>query len=116
MDTPCEPLALETEERAKQLRTLLVVDDDAGPRQALFFLFKNDYQVLLAENGLKALDLVKSHAVDAAILDLRMPIMSGSEVLNQLKKLDPAIEVIILTPTKRSKQRAKLSVSAPVIT
>lgn len=81
----------------KPKKTLLIVDDEEGPRQALRVLFQNHYQVLLAENGLNAIALVQQNSVDAAILDLRMPIMSGIEVLNQLKKIDPGIEVIILT-------------------
>jgi two-component system sensor histidine kinase/response regulator len=86
-----------TPETAQVKKTLLVVDDDEGPRDALLILFKNDYNVLLAENGPQAIELVRLHSVDAVVLDLRMPIMSGIEVLNHLKKLDPGIEVVILT-------------------
>ena len=78
-------------------RTLLVVDDDAGPRKSLEMIFRNDYQVLLAESGDEALDLVKEHSIDTAILDIRMFGMSGIELLERLKIVDPSIEAIMLT-------------------
>jgi two-component system, sensor histidine kinase and response regulator len=78
-------------------RTLLIVDDEEGPRQSLRVVFKNDYDLLLAADGATALEMVRKHRVDAAILDLRMADMSGIEVLQGLKTVDPTIEVIMLT-------------------
>lgn len=78
-------------------RTLLVVDDDDSPRQAIGMIFGDDYELLLAENGQQALDLARNHLIDTAIVDIRMPGMSGIEVLAGLKQIDPAIEVIIVT-------------------
>ena len=78
-------------------RTLLVVDDEEGPRQSLRVVFKNEYELLLAANGTTALELARQHRIDAAILDLRMGDMSGIEVLQGLKMVDPHIEVIMLT-------------------
>jgi two-component system, sensor histidine kinase and response regulator len=79
------------------LRTLLVVDDELGPRQSLHMVFKDDYHVLLAEGGVQALGLVGENHVDAAVLDIRMSGMSGVELLAKLKEHDPTIEVIMLT-------------------
>ena len=78
-------------------RTLLIVDDEEGPRQSLRIVFKDDYDILLADNGTKALDLVKQHSVDAAVLDIRMSGMSGVELLGKLKEIDSTIEIIMLT-------------------
>jgi signal transduction histidine kinase len=78
-------------------RTLLVVDDEEGPRQSLRVVFKNEYDLLLAGDGATALDMARKHRIDAAILDLRMGDMSGIEVLQGLKTVDPHIEVIMLT-------------------
>jgi len=78
-------------------RTLLIVDDEEGPRQSLRIVFKDDYNILLADNGTKALDLVKQHSVDAAVLDIRMSGMSGVELLGKLKEIDSTIEIIMLT-------------------
>jgi signal transduction histidine kinase len=60
-------------------------------------VFKDDYEVLLADGGETALELVQTHHVHTAILDIRMTGMSGVELLAQLKKHDPAMEVIMLT-------------------
>ncbi len=78
-------------------RTLLVVDDEAGPRQSLHMVFKDDYHVMMAEGGIQALELARRQPVDAVVLDIRMPGMSGVEVLAKLKEIDPNIEVIMLT-------------------
>jgi two-component system, sensor histidine kinase and response regulator len=78
-------------------RTLLIVDDEEGARQALLVLFKEDYNVLLAESGARAIEMVRRHSVDAAVLDIRMAGMTGIEALSHLKKMDPALEVIMLT-------------------
>jgi signal transduction histidine kinase len=86
-----------TDQPAPRRRTLLVVDDELGPRQSLHMVFKDDYEVLLADGGEQALELVRDHPVDGAILDIRMAGMSGVELLGRLKEHDPCIEVIMLT-------------------
>jgi signal transduction histidine kinase len=77
--------------------TLLIVDDEEGPRQALHLIFKGDYELLLAGDGASAVRLAAQHKIDVAILDIRMSGMNGIAVLEQLKRLDPSIEVIMLT-------------------
>ncbi len=78
-------------------RTLLIVDDEDGPRQSLQVVFKNDYDLLIAAEGKSAIELARTHKIDVAILDIRMFGMSGIEVLGRLKEVDPHIEVIMLT-------------------
>src|SRR5688572_32520789 len=78
-------------------RTLLIVDDEEGPRQSLRVVFKNEYDLLLAGDGATAIEFVRKQKIDAAILDIRMTGMSGIEVLQGLKAVDPHIEVIMLT-------------------
>lgn len=78
-------------------RTLLIVDDELGLRQSLKLIFKNDYDLHLAENGPAAIELARQHKIDAAILDIRMENMSGIDVLQRLKAVDPHIEVVMLT-------------------
>src|SRR6059036_2285192 len=77
--------------------TLLFVDDEEGPRQSLRIVFKDDYTILLADTGTKAVELARQHPIDAAVLDIRMSGMSGVELLGKLKEIDPSIEVIMLT-------------------
>jgi len=60
-------------------------------------VFKDDYDLLLADGGEPALELARQHRVDAAVLDIRMVGMSGVELLAKLKEIDPTIEIIMLT-------------------
>ena len=83
----------ETETRS----TILVVDDENGPRQALRMLLKENHEVLLACNVAEAQEILASHPVDLVITDLRMPRQSGVDLLKWVKESAPDIEVIILT-------------------
>ena len=83
--------------KSSRRRTLLIVDDEDGPRQSLRVVFKNEYELLLADCGTVAIEMARKHKIDAAILDFRMVGMSGIEVLQGLKTVDPHIEVIMLT-------------------
>jgi len=76
---------------------LLIVDDDPGPRESLRIVFKERYECLLANNGQAGIELARQRPVDVAILDIRMPDLTGIEVLRELKKIDPGIECIMLT-------------------
>ncbi|HYD47161.1 MAG TPA: ATP-binding protein, partial [Terriglobales bacterium] len=60
-------------------------------------IFKPAYNVFVANGGQQALDIVRSAQIDVVTLDLRMPAMSGVEVMERIKALDPDIEVIIVT-------------------
>ncbi len=77
--------------------TVLVVDDELGPRESIRAILKPDYQVLVATEGEQAVHLVEQQSVDVVLLDLRMPGLSGMRVLEKIKAIDPAIEVIVVT-------------------
>jgi len=83
--------------RSRRKGTLLIVDDEDGPRQSLQVVFKGEYELLLAADGPTAIELAQKNRVDVAILDIRMKGMSGIEVLERLKYVDPKIEVIMMT-------------------
>src|SRR5215469_608678 len=77
--------------------TLLIVDDEDGPRQSLRVIFKDDYEILMARDGPTAIELAQKHKIDVAVLDIRMSGMSGIEVLERIKYVNPAIEVVMMT-------------------
>ena len=77
--------------------TLLVVDDEEGPRHSIRMVFRNDFNVHVVESGDKAIAFARQNPVHVAILDIRMAGASGIEVLKTLKQIDPKIEVIMLT-------------------
>ncbi|MFP4190548.1 MAG: sigma-54-dependent transcriptional regulator [Candidatus Hydrogenedentota bacterium] len=76
--------------------TIAVVDDDPGQRQLLTnALRRAGYEVASAEDGPQALEVAPQ--TDLVLLDVRMPGMSGLEVLDRLKRDHPALPVILLT-------------------
>lgn len=99
LTTATEPIAdlIETPPALRRRGTLLIVDDEDGPRQSLRVIFKDDYNLLMAEDGPTAIALAQSHDIDVAVLDIRMAGMSGIEVLERLKYVNPDIEAIMMT-------------------
>lgn len=76
---------------------VLIVDDENGPRQALRMLLKEQYDVQLAQDVPAALELVERFPVDVIVTDIRMPKLTGVDLLQRVKQHDPDIQVIILT-------------------
>lgn len=77
---------------------LLLVDDEANILNSLKRLFrKAPYELYTAENGLEAIEVLQKNAIDAALVDLKMPKMDGMELLTQMRNQWPAVRVIMLT-------------------
>lgn len=77
--------------------TILVVDDEIGPRESLKMILKPFYKIETAENGIKALEILQEKEIDLVTLDLKMPGPNGGEVLKEIKHKNPDIEVLIIT-------------------
>ena len=76
---------------------ILVVDDDADFREELRDCL-DGYKVIEAAHGAEALAILKKpNAIDLVILDAVMPLMSGTEVLREIKKIKPNLAIIMLT-------------------
>jgi len=77
---------------------LLLVDDEVGYLKVLSKRLKRrNIDVIAANTGQKAIQLFRRNDFDVAVVDLKMMDMDGIDVLDVLKKMDPYIEVIILT-------------------
>ena len=75
-------------------KTVLVADDDEFYRSFLRdFLERQGYEVVCAEDGEQALEIVNSHQIDLALLDVVMPRLSGFSVCRELKS-NPATRLI----------------------
>jgi two-component system NtrC family response regulator len=78
--------------------TILITDDEKSQRESLgAFFSKKGYEVLLASSGKECLEMVKSRSVDLVLTDYKMPDMTGYEVLLAVKKVNPEIQVILIT-------------------
>jgi signal transduction histidine kinase len=99
MASSVEPLDNDTTASVmpKRRGTLLIVDDEDGPRQSLRVIFKDEYDLLMADDGPAAIELAQKNEIDVAVLDIRMAGMSGIEVLERLKYVNPNIEAIMMT-------------------
>ena len=79
-------------------RTMLVVDDDRAILKVFSRIFeKNGYSVATAETGREAAEKLETHNYDAALLDLRLPDMSGADLLPRMREISPKMVKIIIT-------------------
>ncbi len=77
---------------------ILIVDDDANIRRAIFHVLKSEYDVTMVESGNKAIEILRNDMdFDVVSLDLQMPGISGIETLKIIKHLNPTTEVLIVT-------------------
>jgi two-component system NtrC family response regulator len=77
---------------------ILIAEDESTQSEMLSgFLVKEGHQVTLAANGEEALARVKAHTLDLAIVDYKMPGLTGLEVLKKAKLLNPQLDFVILT-------------------
>ncbi|MBQ0039689.1 MAG: sigma-54-dependent Fis family transcriptional regulator [Treponema sp.] len=78
--------------------TLLIIDDEKNIRDGLAANFElEDYNVKTAASGEEGIELISKGDIDLVITDLRMPGISGEEVLKHVATVTPGIPVIILT-------------------
>jgi len=78
--------------------TILVVDDEEIMREILeTLLTREGHQVRLAANATEGLDLARTMSFDAAIVDMMMPGMDGISALEELKKIDDDLPVLMIT-------------------
>lgn len=81
------------------LKKILIVDDEPVNLQVLKQILDNDYQLIFAKSGEKALELAEKQQPDLILMDIMMPVMSGYDTVRVLKKNDSTrhIPVIFVT-------------------
>jgi DNA-binding NtrC family response regulator len=81
----------------EQDKAILIVDDELGVRESLRMILKPICQIYTAANGGEALRCIQKEKIDLVTLDLKMPGLSGMDVLREIKKNYPHIQAIIIT-------------------
>ena len=76
---------------------ILIVDDEMGPRESLRMILKPHYNVYTAERGEQAVEILAEATIDLVTVDLKMPGIPGTKILEKVKQKDPSIEAIIIT-------------------
>src|ERR687883_963603 len=81
------------------MANLLIVDDEPGMRQLLSHVFGRGagHGVRSAENGAKALELLRQEPADLIISDVKMPDMNGIELLRRVREFSPDVSVVLMT-------------------
>jgi two-component system, NtrC family, response regulator AtoC len=79
---------------------ILIVEDEKSIREALSFSLQDKYNLFIASNGKKALEIATSKSIDLALLDIRLPEINGMDVLKHIKEIDSSIPVIMITAVK----------------
>src|ERR1051326_5867632 len=82
---------------AADKQSVLVVDDEYGPRESIAFTLSSEFAVDTADRAAEALAKLKDKSYAAVVLDIRMPEMDGIKALEELRKIDPHVSVIMLT-------------------
>nr|MBA3601154.1 sigma-54-dependent Fis family transcriptional regulator [Acidobacteriota bacterium] len=84
--------------KSNRQKTILLADDDVNLRRVLEFqLTEAGYKVLTAQDGAEALRIFTDNDCDCVITDLRMPKLSGLELLEKIKTANAEIPVIVIT-------------------
>jgi two-component system, NtrC family, response regulator AtoC len=78
-------------------KTVLIVDDDEGMRDTLTAILKREYRILSASTGEAALPILNREDVDLMLLDVRLPGISGFEVLRIVKENYSLVEVLMIS-------------------
>ena len=109
--------------KSKQIQRpqlVLVVDDQEINRDALGVILEDNYEVIYAENGREAIELMEKHCNELSIvlLDLLMPVMNGFEVMEHVKNDEQLrrIPIIVLTAEKSAELKALQMGAADFIT
>jgi len=77
---------------------ILVVDDEEGARELFFTILSEEgYDIALAENGEEALALFKETPYDLVITDIKMPVMGGLQLLQEIRNTGSKTDVILVT-------------------
>jgi two-component system nitrogen regulation response regulator NtrX len=78
--------------------TILIVDDEPSIIQSLHGIFTDEgFEVMAADGGLKALDIIKETIPDIVLLDIWMPDIDGIETLRRVRQLYPSLQVIMIS-------------------
>ena len=84
----------------KKKPTILAVDDEKGVRQSFSMVLKGQFDLFLAKNGLEARSIFNTQSIDLVLLDILLPDEDGLDLLAQFKKIDPDVEIVMVTAVK----------------
>ena len=97
-------------------KTILICDDDQGMRDTIGAILKRDYRVLTVASGEAALTLLKQEDIDLILLDVRLPGISGFDVLRIVKENYSLVECIMISAINKVETAVQAMKQAPITT
>jgi len=91
------------ETMAQALKRILVVDDDQGILDSFDVLLGDRYDLVKAENGYEALQILESNPPTLMFLDIRMPGLNGIDLMKKVHKDQKNVRVVVITATNQEK-------------
>ncbi len=94
--------------KANELQ-ILVIDDDWGILDSFDAMLGDDYNLVLANDGIEALNLLNTRSPRLLFLDIKMPGINGMDVLQKIRKRGHAITIVVVTalPQQHYQQMAE---------
>jgi two-component system NtrC family response regulator len=81
----------------KDIRLLVVEDEEAQREMLQGFLLQQGFSASAVDSGTKAVEAIRREPVDLVLLDYKMPRMNGLETLQELRKINPEVAVVMMT-------------------
>lgn len=79
------------------MKKILVAEDNDSNFLLMSYILKKKYELIRAENGREAINVIESEPVDLILMDLKMPVMDGLEATRRIKATHPQLPIIALT-------------------
>lgn len=89
--TPVRPASPATKPK------VLVVDDELGPRESITYLLQDEFDVVAVDRVDRGLELIGRESFAVVVMDIRMPQKNGIQGLEEMRKIDPEVSVIMMT-------------------
>ena len=77
--------------------SILICDDESGVRESLKLILESEYNLSYVTHGKDAVEFVKKHNPDLAILDIKMPHLNGLDALRAIKRAKPRVRILMIT-------------------
>jgi len=84
-------------EEASDRPSVLIIDDERGPRESLRILLKNEYRVTCADSVDAGVEAMRGERRDVVIMDIRMPKKDGIQGLHEIRRIDEQVSIVMLT-------------------
>lgn len=76
---------------------VLIVDDELGPRESISYLLQDEFEVMAVDRVDRGIELLKRESFAVVVMDIRMPQKNGIQGLEEMRKLDPEVSIIMMT-------------------